>query len=326
MTKKLPLLYIAVPCYNEEEALQNCTDELLIRLNTLTQSQKISLQSQILFIDDGSQDRTWTLIQESSKNHPNISGIKLSQNKGHQNALIAGLQESLSANADMVISIDADLQDDTEVIEQMIDHYLQGTEIVYGVREERSQDTFFKRISANLFYKLMTRMGVPHIENHADFRLLGSKALTALQAYPEKNLYLRGLIPLLGYSSSKVFYSRKARTAGESKYPLSKMLSLAIEGITSFSVTPLRLVMILGLGLSLLAGFFLIYTLFLHFSGQTIPGWPSLIIAILLVGGIQTFCIGIIGEYIGKIYLETKNRPRFFVEEKCGLDAKKREP
>jgi glycosyltransferase involved in cell wall biosynthesis len=321
-----PSLFIVVPCYNESAVFQTCLHELLLKLEALIQSQQISSQSQILFIDDGSQDHTWSLIHEASQHNPHISGIKLSRNRGHQNALLAGLHAAQSAHADITISIDADLQDDTAVIEKMVQQYLQGAEIVYGVREDRSQDTVFKRMSAGMFYKLMSSMGVPHIENHADFRLLGKKALAALLAYPESNLYLRGLVPLLGYPSTQVFYARKAREAGESKYPFKKMLGLALEGITSFSITPLRLVMALGLGLAGAAILMILFAIFQHIEGNTIPGWSSIIITILLVGGIQTFCIGIIGEYIGKIYLETKHRPRFFIEAQSGFNGKNREP
>jgi glycosyltransferase involved in cell wall biosynthesis len=309
-----PTLDILVPCYNEEDIFSYCLTELQGVLNNLIAQEMITSHSSITFIDDGSKDKTWSLISEASRQSSSIKGIKLSCNRGHQIALLAGLHES---DADITISIDADLQDDTTVIEKMVRGYLDGYDIVYGVRSDRKTDTGFKRHTAGFFYKTMNWMGVKQIPNHADYRLLSRRALDALLEYKEQNLYIRGLVPLVGFKSRKVFYSRAARIAGESKYPLKKMLGLAIEGITSLSVTPLRTIAVLGFAISIISIFAALYALVEKFSGNTVEGWASVMIAIFFLGGVQMLSLGIIGEYVGKIYMETKERPKYFIEEKC---------
>jgi glycosyltransferase involved in cell wall biosynthesis len=308
-----PVLSIVVPCYNEQEVFYFCLNELSSRMDDMIQKGKIDKQSHIVFIDDGSKDETWNLIETSSIKHSFVKGIKLSRNKGHQTALMAGL--STCTDSDISVSIDADLQDDSSVIEKMVDEYRAGCDIVYGVRNDRTSDTYFKKFSAELFYKLMFLMGVNQVSNHADFRLLSKRALNSLLQYKEQNLYIRGLIPLIGYPSTKVFYSRSERAAGESKYPLKKMLSLALEGITSFSITPLRIVSALGFSISILSSIGVLYTLIQYILGHTVSGWASVILAILFIGGVQMLCLGIIGEYVGKIYIESKNRPKYFIEK-----------
>ncbi|MCE0810904.1 glycosyltransferase family 2 protein [Buttiauxella sp. S04-F03] len=309
----LPVLSIVVPCYNEQEVFSFCLEELLAKIKDMVKKGKIDVKSHVIFVDDGSKDTTWNLIEQASKNFDCVKGIKLSRNKGHQTALIAGLSSCI--DSDITISIDADLQDDTSVIEKMIDSFISGNDTVYGVRNDRTSDTLFKKFTAESFYKLMSLMGVSQIENHADFRLLSRRALKALLQYKEQNLYIRGLIPLIGYPSDRVYYSRSERLAGESKYPLRKMLSLALEGITSFSVTPLRIVTFLGFLISMLSSAGVLYTLTQYFLGHTISGWTSVILAILFIGGVQMLCLGVIGEYIGKIYMENKKRPKFFIEK-----------
>ncbi|QCP60135.1 glycosyltransferase family 2 protein [Pantoea sp. SO10] len=311
--RSIPVLSIIVPCYNEQEIFDYSLKKLHSLLENLIKRNLISERSHLLFVDDGSKDDTWNLIYNASKSFERVIGIKLSRNKGHQVALLAGLSESIS---DVTISIDADLQDDTSVIEEMIKHYLDGSDVVYGVRNDRKSDSFFKRKTAGLFYRIMKWMGVEQIPHHADFRLLSKRAKDALLSYKEQSLYLRGLVPLVGFQSSQVEYSRSARTAGESKYPLSKMLSLAISGITSLTVTPLRIIAALGFvisGISVLAA---LYALYEKICGNTVEGWASVMIAIIFLGGVQMLSLGIIGEYIGKIYLESKKRPKYFVEEK----------
>jgi len=308
-----PVLSIVVPCYNEQEVFYFCLNELSSRIDDMIQKGKIDKQSHIVFIDDGSKDETWNLIETSSIKHSFVKGIKLSRNKGHQTALMAGL--STCTDSDISVSIDADLQDDSSVIEKMVDEYRAGYDIVYGVRSDRTSDTYFKKFSAELFYKLMFLMGVNQVSNHADFRLLSKRALNSLLQYKEQNLYIRGLIPLIGYPSTKIFYSRNERAAGESKYPLKKMLSLALEGITSFSITPLRIVSALGFSISILSSIGVLYTLIQYTLGHTVSGWASVILAILFIGGVQMLCLGIIGEYVGKIYIESKNRPKYFIEK-----------
>ncbi|MBE9699495.1 glycosyltransferase [Escherichia coli] len=317
---KAPVLSIVVPCYNEQDVFILCLQELSLHINHMKEKGKIDRESHILFVDDGSKDNTWELIEEASTNNPLVKGIKLSRNKGHQTALMAGL--SSCTTSDITISIDADLQDDTSVIEKMVDSYMTGHDIVYGVRSDRTSDSFFKKFTAETFYKVMSKLGVNQVENHADFRLLSRRALTSLLQYKEQNLYIRGLIPLIGYPSDKVYYSRHERAAGESKYPLKKMLALALEGITSFSVTPLRIVSALGFIISTLSLIGVIYTLTQYFLGHTISGWTSMILAVLFIGGVQMLCLGIIGEYVGKIYMESKNRPKYFVEKYAGKTDK----
>lgn len=308
-----PKLDILVPCYNEEDVFSYCLTELQGVLNNLITQDMIVSHSSITFIDDGSRDMTWNLISEASCQSSSIKGIKLSCNRGHQIALLAGLNES---DADIIISIDADLQDDTSIIEKMVRCYLDGYDIVYGVRSDRKTDTGFKRHTAEFFYRTMNWMGVKQIPNHADYRLLSRRALDALLEYKEQNLYIRGLVPLVGFKSNKIFYSRAARLAGESKYPLKKMLGLAVEGITSLTVTPLRTIAALGFGISFFSVFAALYALIEKFSGNTVEGWTSVMIAIFFLGGVQMLSLGVIGEYIGKIYMETKERPKYFIEEK----------
>ncbi|UYW75557.1 glycosyltransferase family 2 protein [Pseudocitrobacter faecalis] len=308
-----PVLSIVVPCYNEEEVFNLCLSELSLKIKEMVEAHKIDSTSHIVFVDDGSKDKTWTLIENNARINPLVKGVKLSRNKGHQTALMAGLSSCI--DSDITVSIDADLQDDTSVIEKMVDAYLSGNDIVYGVRNDRASDSFFKKFTAETFYKVMTKLGVSQVENHADFRLLSKRALDALLQYREQNLYIRGLIPLIGFPSEKVYYSRSERAAGESKYPLRKMLALALEGITSFSVTPLRMVTTIGFLISIFSSIGVIYTLIQYYLGHTVSGWASVILAILFIGGVQMLCLGIIGEYVGKIYIESKKRPKFFVEK-----------
>ena len=308
-----PILSIVIPCYNEQEMFQMCLEELSGRLKEMIVSNRISEHSNLVFVDDGSKDATWELISNASVSRANVRGIKLTRNKGHQTALIAGLSSCI--DSDITVSIDADLQDDTAAISNMVDAYLNGNDIVYGVRNDRTSDSFFKRFTAQMFYNTMTKLGASQVKNHADFRLLSKRALNSLLMYQEHNIYIRGLIPLVGYQSEKVFYARSKRIAGESKYPLKKMLSLAIEGITSLSITPLRIVTILGFIISIISFLMILYSLIAHFAGNTVNGWTSMILSIFFVGGVQMLCIGVLGEYIGKIYLETKKRPKYFIEE-----------
>lgn len=308
-------LAIVVPCYNEEEVLKIASKALREVLEDLVQKGKIAEDSFILFVNDGSKDRTWELIEEEHREHPvQVCGVKLAGNVGHQFALTAGLLTAKDMS-DVTISIDADLQDDVAVIEEMIDKFHAGNDIVYGVRRERKTDTFFKRVTAQAFYKLMALMGVKTIYNHADFRLMSRRAVEQFSQYGEVNLFLRGMMPLIGYQTDCVYYDRKERVAGESKYPLKKMLALAFNGISSFSVKPIS--MILGMGLfiivcSLLAA---VYALISYFTGHVVPGWTSLILSIWFLGGLQLLAIGLVGQYIGKIYIEVKHRPRYNIEK-----------
>lgn len=309
--KDKPSLTIVVPCYNESEVFTFCLKELTRILNDLITRDKISPDSYVLFVDDGSKDNTWEQIENAAQENSFVRGIKLSRNKGHQIALLAGLSV---VTTDISISIDADLQDDTNSIFEMVDKYLEGADIVYGVRNNRATDTKFKRRTAGIFYKLMSKLGVEQVENHADYRLLSRRALEALKQYKEQNVYIRGMIPLLGFKSEKVFYSRNERVAGESKYPLKKMLALALEGITSLTITPLRLIAIGGFITSAISALAGVYVVIDKLAGNTVEGWTSLMIAIFFLGGVQMLSLGIIGEYIGKIYMESKNRPKFFIE------------
>lgn len=306
-------LYMAIPCYNEQEVLQDTTIKLLKKFKQLMKDGKISDKSRIVYIDDGSKDKTWELITELHKANPFISGLKMSRNRGHQNTLYGGLV-TLKDYADVVISIDADLQDDIDAIDKMLDKYEQGCDIVYGVRKKRDTDTFFKRFTAEGFYKILQSMGGEIIFNHADFRLMSKRALDAFADFKEVNLFLRGMVPMVGFKSDIVEYDRSERLAGESKYPLRKMLALAWEGITSLSVKPIRMIMWLGIVIFILAILFGIYSLFSHWFGFTVSGWTSTFVSIWALGGLQLFAIGIIGEYLGKVYLETKQRPRFIVD------------
>lgn len=308
-------LAIVVPCYNEEEVLKIASEALRGTLSKLIAKQKIAEDSFILFVNDGSKDKTWSLIEEEHEKYPDkVKGVKLAGNVGHQFALTAGLITAIDM-CDISVSIDADLQDDIDVIEEMVDKFHEGKDIVYGVRKKRETDTFFKRFTAQSFYKFMKLMGVKTVYNHADFRLMSKRAMVQFSQYKEYNLFLRGMVPLIGYETDCVYYDRKERVAGESKYPLKKMLALAFNGISSFSVKPIT--MITGLGavivfISILAA---VYALISYCLGRTVPGWTSLILSIWFLGGVQLLCIGLIGQYIGKIYIEVKNRPRYNIEK-----------
>lgn len=307
-------LYLAVPCYNEEEVLNDTNEKLLKKYNQLISDGKISDKSRIVYIDDGSKDKTWKVISQLHKENNLVSGLKMSRNRGHQNTLYGGLM-TLKEYADVVISIDADLQDDINAIDKMLDEYENGCDIVYGVRSKRETDTFFKRFTAEGFYKILKAMGGDIVFNHADFRLMSKRALDEFENFKEVNLFLRGIVPMIGFKTSTVEYERSERTAGESKYPLSKMLSLAWEGVTSLSVKPISMIMWLGIIIFILAVMFGIYSLITYFFGMTEPGWASMFISIWALGGLQLFAIGVIGEYLGKVYMETKQRPRFIVEK-----------
>lgn len=309
------ILYLVVPCYNEEAVLYETAKRLSDRLKGMISSGLVSEESKILFVNDGSKDKTWPII-EALYNQDNIfSGINLSRNKGHQNALLAGLMTA-KEYSDMVISLDADLQDDIEVIDKFIEEYYKGNDVVYGVRSSRKTDTFFKRATALGFYRFMSSLGVEVIYNHADYRLMSRIALEGLSEFKEVNLFLRGIVPLIGYRYSVVEYERHERFAGESKYPFKKMLAFAWDGITSFSIKPIRIITGLGFLIFILSLIALIYSLIVKFIGNTKDGWASLTISIWMIGGIQLLSLGVIGEYIGKIYNETKQRPRFIIANK----------
>ena len=307
-------LYLVIPCYNEEEVLPETSKRLREKYTALMSAGKIDADSKIVFVNDGSKDRTWEMICDLHKTDPVFRGICLSRNKGHQNALMAGLM-TVKGECDAAISMDADLQDDINAIDEMVDRYLEGFEVVYGVRSSRKKDTFFKRTTAQGFYKVMRAMGVETVYNHADYRLMSRRALEALSEFDEVNLFLRGIVPLVGFKSTEVTYERGERFAGESKYPLKKMLAFATEGITSMSIKPIRLITTLGFLVFLFSIGVLIYSIIRKFTGYTVPGWAFLAVSIWALGGVQLLAIGVIGEYIGKIYLETKHRPKFIVAE-----------
>lgn len=307
-------LMIVVPCYNEEEILPYSIEKLTGVIKNLIEKSKIASNSGILFVNDGSRDRTWEVIQNEYAKNPYVYGLGLAGNVGHQNALFAGLQTAAEI-CDLSISIDADLQDDIEVIEQMVDEYLSGADIVYGVRSERKTDTFFKRFTAQSFYRIMEMMGVKTVYNHADFRLMSARAMKQLGQYKERNLFLRGMVPLIGYKTATVTYARKERLAGESKYPLKKMLSFAWDGITSFSIKPISMIMAFGGVIVACSVIAFIYTLVSYFMGHVSPGWSSLMISIWFLGGVQLLFIGVVGQYVGKTYIESKERPRYNVEK-----------
>lgn len=307
-------LMIVVPCYNEEEILPYSTEKLTEVIKNLIKKSKIASNSGILFVNDGSKDKTWEIIQNEYAKNPYVYGLGLAGNVGHQNALFAGLQTAAEI-CDFSISIDADLQDDIEVIEQMVDEYLSGADIVYGVRSERKTDTFFKRFTAQSFYRIMEMMGAKTVYNHADFRLMSARAMKQLGQYKERNLFLRGMVPLIGYKTATVTYARKERLAGESKYPLKKMLSFAWDGITSFSIKPISMIMAFGGVIVACSVIAFIYTLVSYFMGHVSPGWSSLMISIWFLGGVQLLFIGVVGQYVGKTYIESKERPRYNVEK-----------
>ena len=307
-------LYILAPCFNEEEVLPLTSKIFLDKINALISEGKISEKSRVAFVDDGSKDKTWSIIESLHELDQKFVGVKLSRNRGHQNALLGGMS-TIVDDCDMIVTIDADAQDDVNAIDKMVDEFNNGVEVVYGVRDSRETDTFFKRTTAQGFYKFMSMMGVETVYNHADFRLMSSRAVKALLEFKEVNLFLRGMVPLVGFKSSSVTYDRAPRLAGKSKYPLKKMLAFAFDGITSFSVKPIRLITAFG-GLTLILSIiFAIYALVSYFVNKAVPGWTSTVLSIWFFGSLQLIAIGVVGEYIGKIYLETKNRPRFFIEK-----------
>jgi len=306
-------LAIVVPCYNEEQVLPETALRLSELLQGLIDTGKVSDDSHVYFVDDGSRDRTWSLIEQLAAANPLIKGIKLSRNRGHQNALLCGL---MNAAGDVVISVDADLQDDLGAIEKMLEAHSQGFDVVYGVRSRRDTDTFFKRFTAQAYYKLLHVMGVDVVFDHADYRLLSRRAIEALSEYGESNVFLRGIIPTLGFNSTKVYYERRERFAGESKYPLSKMLALAVEGITSFSPLPLRMIAALGILVTIISAFLGLWTVAVRlFTDTAVPGWASTVVPVYFLGGLQLLGIGVIGEYLAKVYMEVKRRPRYIIEK-----------
>lgn len=307
-------LYMVIPCYNEQEVLHETARQLKEKMESLKSRNMISDKSRIVFVNDGSKDNTWQIIEELHQSDSIFRGIKLSRNKGHQNALMAGLM-TVKNECDAAISLDADLQDDINAIDAMVEKFREGCDIVYGVRSARKTDTFFKKFTAESFYKIMEKMGVEVTYNHADYRLMSKRALDALEQFKEVNLFLRGIVPMIGYKTDCVYYERKERFAGESKYPLKKMIAFAMEGITSLSVKPIGMITALGVGIFTISIIMLIYFLVRHFIGQTVEGWTSLAVSVWAIGGLQLLAIGIIGEYIGKIYLETKARPKFIIEK-----------
>ena len=308
-------LFIVIPCYNEEEVLPITSKMFLEELEDLIHKGKISDNSRILFVNDGSKDKTWEIIEKLAAENPHFIGMSQSRNRGHQNAVLAGLMESKDM-CDITISIDCDGQDDIKAMEAMVDAYHDGSEVVYGVRSKRDTDTFFKRFTAESFYKLLNKMGVEVVYNHADYRLISSRVLKEFANFKEVNLFLRGMIPLVGFKSSSVYYERHERIAGESHYPLSKMLGLAIDGITSLSIKPIRLITGLGIGVSILSFIGVIWAVIAQLTGHTITGWASTVCIVCFMGGVQLICLGVLGEYIGKIYMEVKARPRYIISER----------
>lgn len=307
------ILTIVVPCYNEEEVLPETTKELGQILNNLIAKKKIASNSKILFVNDGSKDNTWEIISSYSKNLDYVTGIKFTRNYGHQNALLAGMSLAVK-HSDMIITIDADLQDDVNAIYKMVDKFIEGYDVVYGVRNSRDTDSFFKKHTALMYYSLMKKMGVNLVPDSADYRLLSKRATEALLNYKERNLFLRGMVPLVGYKSTKVYYPRKERYAGTSKYPLKKMIHFALDGITSFSIAPIHLIMTMGIVVMLISIILMIYTIIEKIQGHIVPGWSSLMISIWFLGGVQLISVSVIGEYIGKVFTEVKHRPRFNIE------------
>ena len=308
------VLYIVVPCYNEEDVLKDSSEKLMEKIRSLVEKDRVSLDSRVLFVDDGSKDRTWEIITELCSSNEEVHGVKLAHNKGHQNALLAGLMTA-KEQADMVISMDADLQDDVDAIDEMIEKHHAGADIVYGVRNNREKDSFFKRSTARCFYRIMKWLGAETVYDHADYRLMSRQALEALAQYREVNLFLRGIVPMLGFQTEYVYYERGERTGGESKYPLRKMIAFAWEGITSLSIIPIRMITSLGIVLFVLSLIMMVYSVVRKLMNATVVGWSSTIVSLWMIGGLVLLSIGIVGEYIGKIYLETKARPRYIVEE-----------
>ncbi len=315
-------LFCVIPCYNEQEVLPETSKRIRAKLRDLISKGKIDKDSRVVFVNDGSKDATWEIIKSLHEEDPIYQGINLSKNRGHQNALLAGLM-TVKDYCDVSISMDADLQDDIEAIEAMIDKFNEGCDVVYGVRSKRATDTFFKRVTAEGFYKVMNGLGANTVYNHADYRLMSRRALMGLAEFGEVNLFLRGIVPMVGFKSDVVYYERAERFAGESKYPLRKMLSFAIEGITSLSTKPIKLITGLGIFIFFVSIVVLIYSLIRYFTGHTIPGWTTTVLSVWAIGGLIMISLGVIGEYIGKIYLETKNRPRFIIESYLGDDDNK---
>lgn len=318
-------LYIVVPCYNEEEVLPETASRLGDKLGKLMADGRVSAKSRVLFVNDGSGDRTWELIERLHRDNPLFCGVDLSRNRGHQNALLAGLM-SARERADMTISMDADLQDDVDAIDAMVDKYLDGVDIVYGVRSSRKTDTFFKRTTAEAFYRLMELLGAETVFNHADFRLMSRRALDGLSRFTEVNLFLRGIVPMIGYRTDVVEYQRGERFAGESKYPLKKMVAFALEGVTSLSVKPLRMITALGFLVFFASMIMIVYNVVRWATGNTVTGWASLACSVWLIGGLILLSLGVIGEYLGKLYLESKGRPRFLIREELGDEDGKKPP
>ncbi len=319
--KKDEILYVVIPCYNEEEVLEETTRQLKVKLESLIKEKKISKNSRVMYVNDGSKDKTWELIKQISEKEKLFTGISLSRNRGHQNALLGGLMTAKNY-ADIIISMDADLQDDINAIDAMLEKYYEGNEIVYGVRSSRKKDTWFKKTTAEGFYKFMKIMGVEIVFNHADYRLTSKRVLEEFSNFKEINLFLRGMFPLVGFKSDVVYYERNERFAGESKYPLKKMLNFAWDGITSFSVKPIRMVLNLGIFIFFISIIMIIYSIVRKFMGATVSGWTFTICSIWFIAGIQMLSLGIIGEYIGKIYSETKQRPRFIISENLNEQQK----
>lgn len=314
---KKPILYIVIPCYNEEKVLPITSSMFLDKITELVQKDKISDDSRVLFVNDGSKDHTWEIIKELSEQNNHYKGICQSRNRGHQNAVLAGLMEAKDV-CDITISIDCDGQDDINAMNDMVDAYLDGCEIVYGVRSRRDTDTFFKRFTAEGFYKVLNWMGAEVVFNHADYRLVSSRVLQEFANYKEVNLFLRGMFPLVGFKSTSVYYERHERIAGESHYPLTKMLALAFDGITSLSVKPLHMITGLGCGIALLSFIGVIWSVIVALTGHAVTGWASMTSMICFIGGVQLICLGVLGEYIGKIYMEVKHRPRYIISERTG--------
>ena len=315
-----PVLYIVIPCYNEEAVLPITAPMFLGKLTALADAKKISPDSKVLFIDDGSKDTTWQIIRNLARQDGHFTGIRQSRNRGHQNAVLAGLMEAKD-QCDITISIDCDGQDDIGAMDAMVDAYLDGCEIVYGVRSKRDTDTFFKRFTAQSYYKLLNSMGVESVYNHADYRLVSSKVLQEFASFKEVNLFLRGMFPLVGFKSTSVYYERSERIAGESHYPLRKMLGLAFDGITSLSVRPLHIITGLGGCIAVLSFIGVLWSLIVTLCGASVPGWASMTCIICFIGGVQLTCLGVIGEYIGKIFLEVKQRPRYIISERTDSEA-----
>lgn len=319
---KTPVLYIVIPCYNEEKVLPITSKEFLQKLKDLINRGQISDKSRILFVNDGSKDSTWDIIRALSNSDEHYIGIAQSRNRGHQNAVLAGLMEAKEL-CDITISIDCDGQDDINAMDQMIEEYQYGCEVVYGVRSKRDTDTFFKRATAEGFYKLLNVLGVEVVFNHADYRLVSSKVLKEFANFTEVNIFLRGMFPLVGFKSTSVYYERHERVAGESHYPLSKMLALAFEGITSLSIKPIRMITFIGIFISFLSFVGVAWTVLMHYLGQSVAGWASTTSIICFIGGVQLVSLGVLGEYIGKIYMEVKRRPRYIISERTGEEVKR---